>query len=395
MSSSTKVQNYPVAQWEENSGEHTLRWRSEKNAPPPKKIIPVDDTITADQAYQLACEGTALLWRGDFQNAKQLLQALARRADRPSKKSKRNRQKEKNQNMADVFNHHRLSQSQRAITLSMIVVEVNKKHQIELRRAPDTQMACQEVLGDAKENYMISLRDLQGFVGAHEWRKKGIHIPELEGVGDSRIHPHYGVFSPVRGEYIQLLDKAPLPKALMEESLAFDIGTGTGVLAALLAKRGVKKIVATDQDPRALICANDNIQRLGLKKYIEIQDANLFPEGKAALIICNPPWIPGRPSAPIEYAIYDPGSKMLKGFLSGLAEHLLPNGEGWLILSDLAEHLHLRKREELENWIKEAGLKVLNQLNTYPTHSKALDATDPLYQARSTEITSLWRLAVQ
>jgi hypothetical protein len=39
--------------------------------------------------------------------------------------------------------------------------------------------------------------------------------------------------------------------------------------------------------------------------------------------------------------VYDEGSRMLLGFLNGLAAHLAPGGEGWLILSDLAEH---RKR---------------------------------------------------
>jgi methylase of polypeptide subunit release factors len=395
MSTSTVEPIYPIAQWEENDEIRVLRWRSEKNAPPPKKIIPVNDTITADEAYQLACEGTALLWRSDFQNAKQLLQALARRADRPSKKSKRNPAKEKSQNMADVFNRHRLSQSQRARTLGMIVIEVNKEHQIELRRAPEIRTACQEALGDVEENYITPLRDLLGFVGAHEWRKKGVYIPALAKLGSGCIHPHYGVFSPVRGEYIELLDKAPLPTALIEKSLAFDIGTGTGVLAAVLAKRGVEKIVATDQDPRALNCAKENIERLGLKEQIEIQQTHLFPEGKAALIICNPPWVPARPSAPIEYAVYDPESQMLKGFLSGLTKHLLPNGEGWLILSDLAEHLNLRSRADLQNWIEKAGLKVLNQMSTRPKHGKSLDISDPLYKARSAEITSLWRLAPQ
>ena len=33
----------------------------------------------SDGAYKLSCEGTALLWRGDFQNAKLLMQALSRR----------------------------------------------------------------------------------------------------------------------------------------------------------------------------------------------------------------------------------------------------------------------------------------------------------------------------
>src|SRR5256885_12534833 len=50
-------------------------------------------------------------------------------------------------------------------------------------------------------------------------------------------------------------------------------------------------------------------------------------------------------------AVYDEGSRMLRGFVEGLAAHLLPGGEGWLILSDLAEHLQLRSREELLGWI--------------------------------------------
>jgi prophage antirepressor-like protein len=86
---------------------------------------------------------------------------------------------------------------------------------------------------------------------------------------------------------------------------------------------------------------------------------------------------------------------MLKGFLGGLKEHLLPNGEGWLILSDLAEHLGLRTREELLSWIETAGLKVLARLDTKPQHPKAFDRTDALYTARAKETTSLWRLTAK
>jgi hypothetical protein len=84
---------------------------------------------------------------------------------------------------------------------------------------------------------------------------------------------------------------------------------------------------------------------------------------------------------------------MLKGFLAGLSSHLCPGGEGWLILSDLAEHLGLRTRAELQGWIDEAGLKVLGRVDTPPRHPKAQDVTDPLHAARSAEVTSLWRLA--
>lgn len=37
---------------------------------------------------------------------------------------------------------------------------------------------------------------------------------------------------------------------------------------------------------------------------------------------------------------------MLRGFLDGLTAHLAPGGEGWLVLSDLAERLELRGRGE-------------------------------------------------
>src|SRR5690606_3191428 len=123
---------------------------------------------------------------------------------------------------------------------------------------------------------------------------------------------------------------------------AFDIGTGTGVLAAVLARRGLTRIVATDQNPAALACARFNLQHLGHAATTEVLEADLYPPGKAGLIVCNPPWLPARATSPLESAVYDPDSRMLKGFLDGLRSHLEPGGEGWLIMSDLAEHLGLR-----------------------------------------------------
>jgi len=192
----------------------------------------------------------------------------------------------------------------------------------------------------------------------------------------------------VRGEYLDLIAAAPLPS----RELAFDIGTGTGVIAAVLARRGVERVVATDQDPRALACARENIVRLGLGDHVELLEADLFPAGRAPLVVCNPPWLPARPSSPIEHAIYDEDSRMLRGFLAGLAEHLAPKGEGWLILSDLAEHLGLRTRDELAGWIAAARLRVIARADMRPRHPKAQDPGDPLHAARAREVTSLWRL---
>jgi SAM-dependent methyltransferase len=271
----------------------------------------------------------------------------------------------------------------------MVIVPLEGDYTIPLRRAPDLKQACTDAWGPATgEACMVSLRELLGVVGAHEWRKKGVEITALGDAPNNRIYPHYGVFSPVRGEYVDLVASTPIK----DKSLAFDIGVGTGVLSAVLAKRGVQRIVATDQDPRALACARENLQRLQRIDKVELVQTDLFPEGQAPLIVCNPPWVPARPSSPIEHAVYDEGSRMLRGFLSGLREHLTPNGEGWLILSDLAEHLGLRTREELLSWIAEAGLQVLGRTDVKPVHGKAQDASDPLHAARAAEVTSLWRL---
>jgi len=142
-----------------------------------------------------------------------------------------------------------------------------------------------------------------------------------------------------------------------------------------------------------LICARENMARLGLTGQVEVVQADLFPEGRAPLVICNPPWLPAKPSSPLEYAVYDPESRMLRGFLQGLADHLTDQGEGWLIISDLAEHLGLRSREELLSWIETAGLRVVGRLEVRPRHAKAQDVEDALHHARSAEVTALWRLA--
>lgn len=383
-----------MIQWNEGGEICSARWHSENGIAPHKKIQIADDTLTADIAYRLACEGTAMLYKGDFQNARQLLQAMVRRVDKPSKKSTRVDRvvKGKTKSPLDTFNLHRLAQSQRARILGMVLIPINADHSISLRRAPDVAMACFEAYGEQNEPYVISLRELLGVISAHEWRKKGVPILVRDDE-EIRIHPHYGVFSPIRGEYIELVLKAPLPVALQKNSIAFDIGVGTGVLSVVLAMRDIQKVIATDQDDRAIVCARENIKRLGLSSQIEILKTNLFPTEQAALIVCNPPWLPARPSSSLEHAVYDPESQMLKGFLSKLKEHLLPSGEGWLILSDLAEHLGLRTREELLAWIEDASLKVIARLDTKPQHQKVFDKTDALYIARSKEVTSLWRLS--
>lgn len=395
--------------WTDGSAPCSALWRSERGANPPRNVLLADDTLTADAAYRLACEGTALLWRGDFQNARQLLQAMARRVDQPAKRTQR-KQTAKVSMAAEgtatkpvesAFNLHRQAQAQRARVLGMVLIPVQADLSIPLRRAPDARQAFTEAWshdsGFAASDSVVSLRELLGLVSAHEWRKKGVEIAALGSPPNNRIHPYYGVFSPVRGEYVDLVATAlkSFTGTQGAACTAFDIGTGSGVLSAVLVRGGIAQVIATDQDARALACAQDNLLRLGVGAQVQVVKADLFPEGRAQLVVCNPPWLPARPSSPIEYAVYDEGSRMLLGFLGGLVAHLAPGGEGWLIMSDLAEHLGLRARGELLEAIDRAGLVVLGRLDARPLHPKTRDTSDALHAARAAEVTSLWRLAAK
>lgn len=384
-----RMKSLSVLTWSEKDTTHSAIWRSDQVLP--KQVVLADDTMTADTAYRLACAGTGLLWRSDFQNARQMLQALTRRIDKPKKVRVKKPTSDTPVVAGAAFHTHRQAQAQRTRILSQVLIELNSDYGIDLRRAPDVKAACMQAFGPATDQAsVISLRSLQGVIGAFEWRKNGVEVPAM---GEAlRIYPHYSVFSPVRGEYVDLVAKTPLPEALKTHSIAFDIGVGTGVLSAVLARRGAAQVVATDLSERALACARDNLQRLGLQNQIQLLQTDLFPPGQAALVVCNPPWLPARATSLLEQAVYDEGSQMLQGFLSGLPEHLCAGGEGWLILSDLAEHLGLRTREELLGWISQAGLQVLGRMDVKPVHSKASDETDPLHPARAAEVTSLWRL---
>jgi len=357
--------------WTQDHAIRTARWQTESAVPPPRRIVLADDRMPAATARRLAARGTAILWQGDFHNARQLLRAMARRLDRAARPT--------------TFHEYRGARHRRALILSRLLVLLDHTHALTLRRAPDVRAACTEAYGPPRRTTAVPLRELLGVLGAHQWRRNGIHVPAL----DARIHPHFGVFAPTRGGYVDLVARAPLPPG---GRTAFDLGTGTGVLAAVLARRGYR-VTATDINPRALTCARDTARLLGLTAAIHVTGPCLYPPGRADLVVCNPPWLPGTPASTFERAVYDENGAMLHDVLTGLRDHLEPGGEAWLVLSDLAERLGLRTRADLLTAIGAAGLTVLGEPRTAPRHPRAADPTDPLHAARAGEVISLWRLA--
>jgi len=379
----------PLISWQYDGVSQSATWFSANDRPAPKNVIAVDDRLNADTAMRNAARGTAMLWRGDYNNAKQLLAAMDRRlsATEASKSPKQGQSDEQK------FYSIRQARAHRSRMLSLVLIPLSldsspASAQIPLPRAPEVAAAI-DFGYKQSHNFTggqaaVSLQELIGVLSAHQWSITGVEVPAL----GKKIYPNYGTFMPTRQEYVELVARAPIN----DTQLAFDIGTGTGVLAALLVARGVNTVIGTDIHQRAVDCANQNFRQLGISNAANAQLTNMFPDGKAPLIICNPPWLPGSAPSSLDAAIYDPGSKMLMQFLRGLPQHLTENGEGWLIISDLAELLGLRANQALATAIDDAGLKVVGRIDGQPQHGKAQKRSDPLHSARSRETTTLWRL---
>ncbi|HZZ84378.1 MAG TPA: class I SAM-dependent methyltransferase [Anaeromyxobacteraceae bacterium] len=361
----------------EGSAARRLRWRSE-GLPAPARVGVADDATPADAAFRRLRKGERLLYTGDYHNARQLLAAVGRRLRPPAPQP----------SLAEAFRAERRFRRLERDTLSGLLVPVEGDLRVALRRGPEVAAAAlREVWGPPDgEPSTLPLRELLGMIGAHEWRRKGVQVAAL----GAAVHPHYGVFAPVRSEYVTLVAEALAARRLAGRT-AFDVGTGTGVLAFLAARAGARAR-ATDDDPRAVACARENAERLGLAGQVEVERRDLFPEGRADLVLCNPPWLPAEPLGPLDHAVYDPGGRFLAAFLERLPEHLAPGGEAFLVISDLAERLGLRPAGALLASIAAAGLRVAERREARPVHPRARDADDPLHAARAAEVTTLYVL---
>jgi SAM-dependent methyltransferase len=351
--------------------------------------IAASDATRADDALRAARAGRHLLYRGDERNARQLLAAMARRLRAETRAGLDDLRVRGG--LAQRFAAMRGGRDTEHELLGKLLVRLDERYVLQLANASDVASACVAAWGAPDGRARLTpFRELLGIVGAFEWQRRGIEIPAL----GARIHPHYGVFAPTRRAYVDLVAEVMARAALAVERV-FDVGTGTGVLALLAAKSGAREVIATDIEPRAIRCARENAERLGFANRVRAELRDLFPEGRADLVIANPPWLPGAARTPLDRSVYDPSGDFLSRWLDGLRDHLSERGEGWLVISDLPELLELRPRAFIAERAESAGLTLIELAEVRAEPALRAKRDDPIAAERAREKIQLFRFGTK
>ncbi len=126
-------------------------------------------------------------------------------------------------------------------------------------------------------------------------------------------------------------------------SRVLEIGTGTGIIAIIAAKRA-RRVIATDINHHALKCAVKNI--ISNKAFnVELREGNLFEpviNEKFDLILFNTPYLPSSSEEKVDdklNAAWDGGingREVIDRFIRDIKDHLNPGGCVQLVQSSLS-----------------------------------------------------------
>lgn len=119
--------------------------------------------------------------------------------------------------------------------------------------------------------------------------------------------------------------------------VALDIGTGTGLIALLMARKA-RFVLGIDINPTAVELARRNAE-LNRIKNVEFRLSDLFEnvEGEFDVITFNPPYLPGEPDEPIDLALVggETGREVIDHFIEEVRNYLKPAGRVYLVQSSI------------------------------------------------------------
>ncbi|WP_297548950.1 HemK2/MTQ2 family protein methyltransferase [Thermococcus sp.] len=129
---------------------------------------------------------------------------------------------------------------------------------------------------------------------------------------------------------------------------ALDVGTGTGLIALLMAKKA-RYVLGVDINPKAVELARKNARLNGIKN-VEFKVSDLFERvgDKFDVITFNAPYLPGRPEEPIDFALVggERGREVIDRFIAEVPDYLSAEGRVYLVQSSITGIEETLKRFE-------------------------------------------------
>ena len=160
-----------------------------------------------------------------------------------------------------------------------------------------------------------------------------------------KLHPQ--VYEPAEDTFLLAENLA-----VKEGGVALDVGTGTGLIALLMARKA-RYVLGVDVNPMAVELAKENAELNGIRN-VEFRLSDLFENvsGKFNIIAFNAPYLPGEPEEPIDLALVGGknGRKVLEGFIEEVPDYLKPGGTVQIVQSSITgveKTLKLLKRRGL------------------------------------------------
>ncbi|TNE89810.1 MAG: methyltransferase domain-containing protein [Deltaproteobacteria bacterium] len=202
-----------------------------------------------------------------------------------------------------------------------------RDHLIAMGRAPECGFLAE--LYPERADFALPWLAVIDLVRAWRFYEEGVHLAAL----GHAVHPFYGTYAPARTEHIELF-ATWLSRYDGDKQRAIDVGTGTGVLARLLTRAGFAEVLATDLNPNAVESVRRDLKRRPAPIRVFEGDLLAPVDGRAELIVFNPPWTPGEVRTPLDMAlVYEDG--LFERFFAQAAEHLAPGGRVVLVFSNV------------------------------------------------------------
>jgi len=159
-----------------------------------------------------------------------------------------------------------------------------------------------------------------------------------------------------------------------------EIGPGTGIISALVALRGAKRVVAIDVNPHAVKNTKANAKLHKVDRRVKVLKGDVYSplktKDKFDVIFWNTPfgYVKDDKISILEKAVFDPQYKSTKKFIKGARKHLKKNGRLLVGFSTTLGHFSILKELLKQSKFKIKLLKEIKSKEVHPVKFQLYEA---------------------